>query len=298
MIAALFRILFGFLLACLAAAIVLVCFVVTPADILASPPGERLAEVGNASLLALLTAIHIAIFSAVFALVAIIIAGFNRIRDWIYYAIAGNAIALVGFMAQYFSESPGSATIVNTYAFIAYALAGFIAGLVYWYVAGRRFGRSQNTERATNPTSRNNRGTALSRRTSARSDESGVKWRTKSDKADKRDVTDKPSQRSIKEDTSAKPEKHEDRNPIVANDIDNDPANDPPPRVLRQDLKSRPATSTPDLDSVEAANDEREPTKKITLQEALDELENLDTDADKSETPDTTVKRDGSNDEV
>ena len=114
MIAALIRILFGFLLACLTAAFITVCFVITPADIMAASTSERLVELANLALLSLVTATQYVIFSAPFALIAILIAAINRIRDWIYYAIAGNAIALLGFITHYFSESSSGPTIVNT----------------------------------------------------------------------------------------------------------------------------------------------------------------------------------------
>ena len=54
-----------------------------------------------------------AIFAFPFALVAIVIAEWARVRSWIYYVIAGLAIALGGFGAEYLNEVAGQPSIVN-----------------------------------------------------------------------------------------------------------------------------------------------------------------------------------------
>lgn len=140
MIRTLGRVFAGFVLACLAAGLVQVLFVVTPPKLLGSPANvfaERAAQTG---VIALLAATHAAIFSAAFTLIAAGIGEWMRIRALGYYLFAGIAIALLGFFAQYSSEVAGQPTIFNNYAIQAYLTSGFFAGLVYWLVAGRRAG--------------------------------------------------------------------------------------------------------------------------------------------------------------
>jgi hypothetical protein len=139
MILALLRVLFGFAIACLAAALVQVAFVITPAEIVSLDPGAIPDRLGGAGLLTLLTATHVAIFSAPFGLVVAAVGEWQALRSWIFYTLAGMAIALAGFVAQYASEV-GTVTIVNNYALQAYVTTGFVAGFVYWAFSGRYAG--------------------------------------------------------------------------------------------------------------------------------------------------------------
>ena len=256
----------------------------TPADIMAAPASERLLELGNAGLMTLLTATHIAIFSAVFALVAILIASYNRIHDWIYYAIAGNAIALLGFIAQYYSETPGDLTIVNTYAFMAYALAGFAAGLVYWYIAGRgktkKYAASTRNEQRQAETVAKNRPVLSRNKNTLRDNPSSdgakdkkspsVKFQSRQAqdglKSSKHRPGDKAKGATI--DNKNKIASHENNESVTTLDKSNEP-DDPPPRILREDPKAKNLKSH--TSKIETSNDEIKPTNKITLQEALDE---------------------------
>ena len=126
-------ILAGYVAACIAFAFVLVAFVFTPAD-LAGGEADRFSMAGF-QLLA--SSIQVLIFAAPLALVAAAMAEWRGIGDWIFYALVGLMIAGVGFLAQYVSELQGAPTIVNNYALTAFMTGGFIAGLVYWLVAGR-----------------------------------------------------------------------------------------------------------------------------------------------------------------
>src|SRR6185295_5432105 len=112
----LLRVLFGFIIACFVAGVVTVAFVVTPADLANLPAEAQPERLGNAGVLALLAATHSAIFAFPFAAIAIGIGEIWRLRSWIYYAIAGLAIALGGFAAEYLNEVDGQPSIVNTYA--------------------------------------------------------------------------------------------------------------------------------------------------------------------------------------
>lgn len=140
MFRAMLRILFGFVLACLAVGAATVAFVITPAEIVAASgdaQSERLATFG---LLTLLAATHSAIFAAPFVLIAAVIGEWQSIRSPVYYAAAGILISLGGFAAQYASETGAAASIANSYAFKAYLTSGFVGGLVYWIVTGRSAG--------------------------------------------------------------------------------------------------------------------------------------------------------------
>ena len=138
----LLRVIFGFIVACLIAGLTTVAFVVTPADLATLPADAWSERLGNAGVLSLLAATHSAIFAFPFALLAIVIAEWARVRSWIYYVIVGLAIALGGFAAEYLNEVAGQPSIVNAYALRAFLAVGILSGLAYWLVAGRRAGES------------------------------------------------------------------------------------------------------------------------------------------------------------
>jgi len=123
----------GYLVACVAFALVLVAFVFTPAELVGADP-DRFFMAGF-QLLA--SSIQVIIFAAPLALVAAAVAEWRGIDDWIFYALAAMLIAGVGFLAQYASEMQGAPTIVNDYALTAFMTGSFVAGVVYWLIAGR-----------------------------------------------------------------------------------------------------------------------------------------------------------------
>jgi hypothetical protein len=130
-----FRVLLGYLLACLAAGLSTVLFAWTPSD-LANMQGD----LANDKLaLAIPVATQVALFAAPFALLAIGFGESKRWRDWAYYAAAGMAIAMIGYIAQYQSEAPSQAWSVtgSNYPLIAFLTSGFVGGLVYWLFSGR-----------------------------------------------------------------------------------------------------------------------------------------------------------------
>jgi hypothetical protein len=131
-------ILIGYLLACIAFALVLVAFVFTPAEFASLPASAGSGRLSMAGFQLLASSVQVVIFAAPLALVAVAMAEWRGIDEWIYYALVALLIAGVGFMAQYVSELQGAPTIVNNYAFTAFMTGGFIAGLVYWLMAGRR----------------------------------------------------------------------------------------------------------------------------------------------------------------
>lgn len=136
MLAAVARIIFGLLVACLVAGLVQTLFVVTPLDLFGVGPDALPASLANAGLLTLFTATHSAIFVAPFGLIAAALGEWQHVRQLLYYALIGIVIALAGWFAIYMGEA-GGLTILNPYALVAYFMTGLISGFVYWLVAGR-----------------------------------------------------------------------------------------------------------------------------------------------------------------
>ena len=147
MIGGFFRVVFGFIVACLVAGAATTAFVITPADIATLPAELRPDRLSSAGTLSLLAATHSAIFAAPFALTALVIAEVRCIRSWVYYAFVGILIAFLGFGAEYLNEVGGQPSIVNTYALRAYLAVGFLGGVAYWFAAGRRAGGRRGDER-------------------------------------------------------------------------------------------------------------------------------------------------------
>ncbi len=140
------NIVISFLLACLAAGLTKVLFATTPSELAGLPPdvaADKMAKVVDWTLSS--GAIN-AIFAAPFALVAAAIGEWRRLHNWIYYALTGVAISLIGFLSHYSNENPGAPTIVNNYALTAFLTAGFVGGLVYWLFAGRSAGGPVTTK--------------------------------------------------------------------------------------------------------------------------------------------------------
>ncbi len=134
MVKGMLRVIFGFAVACLAAGLAMVLFVYTPLELATEHATDRMLEAG---LLALAAATHSAVFAAPFALIGAAFGEWQRIASWLYYALVGVAIACVGFLAQFWTEADGEASIVNSYAMTAFIVTGFVAGVVYWLLAGR-----------------------------------------------------------------------------------------------------------------------------------------------------------------
>lgn len=133
MIGRVIRVVLGFALACLAAGLTVVLFVYSPLE-LVTLQGDRLSEVG---LMTLFAATHTAVFAAPFALIGAGFGEWQRIGSWLYYALVATAIAAIGFVAQFWTEAGGEASIVNRYAVTAFVLTGLVSGTVYWLFAGR-----------------------------------------------------------------------------------------------------------------------------------------------------------------
>lgn len=142
MIGAFARIIVGFVAACLAAGFTKVSFIIPPAGLV----GASDDAVSGFVTLALLTATHIAVFAAAFALLAVAIGELQSHRSWMFYAAAGIAIALAGFIALLNSQPEGDPSIINNFALTAFLTAGFVGGLVYWLLAGRFAGSREEPD--------------------------------------------------------------------------------------------------------------------------------------------------------
>jgi hypothetical protein len=119
-------------------------FAYSPNELSTLPPEitrDRLA-------LSLPIASHIAVFSAPFALIAIALAESKRWRDWTLYVMYGVGIALIGFFAQYNSETAtqGWSVVAENYPMMAFLVTGAAGGFAYWLFSGRLAGHSILTD--------------------------------------------------------------------------------------------------------------------------------------------------------
>ena len=139
MIGSLFRVLFAFIAACLTAGLVQVLFVSSPSEI-ANVDSSLIAEkAGGLGYLVLLVATQTAFFASPFALLAIALAEWQGVRNWIFYAMTGIGIALAGFLVLQLGEA-SDRTFIHEYALRAFLTTGLISGFVYWLVGGRSAG--------------------------------------------------------------------------------------------------------------------------------------------------------------
>lgn len=149
-----FRVFIGFLIACIAAALTTLLFVVTPVELAgwlsADDGGERFARFGLLWLAAITQSV---VFSALFALVAVVMAEWRDQRDWIYYVNGGVLIAMLGFLAQWASEPTGQgwSVVDSAYPLVAFLATGFVGGFVYWMWAGRFAGGTAKAAVAPQP---------------------------------------------------------------------------------------------------------------------------------------------------
>jgi hypothetical protein len=131
------RILLGFALACLAAAVTLVVFVYAPRDLQGLSQelsGDRLSEAG---LFALFITPHVLVSAAFPWLLAAMFAESRKVASWMFYVLAGIATGALGFFAQAYMEAATQPSIFQAYSLIAFLTAGLIGGLVYWAASGR-----------------------------------------------------------------------------------------------------------------------------------------------------------------
>ena len=130
------RILAGFVAASLAAGATQVLFVVDPAEIFVSR--ESAAAAG---LLTAMAATQAATFALPFAVLAIGISEIFHLRGWLTFMVWGALIAVSGYATVVAGEGE-TLSLRTTYALWAFVTSGAVAGLTYWFLAGRDAGRS------------------------------------------------------------------------------------------------------------------------------------------------------------
>ena len=104
MLGRMIRVVFGFVVGCLAAGLTIVLFVTTPVELANTPSNAFSDALSSNGLLALAAATHSAVFAAPFALIGATIGEWRQLAHWTYYAVVGVVIAGLGFLAQYRSE--------------------------------------------------------------------------------------------------------------------------------------------------------------------------------------------------
>ncbi|MFV0367840.1 MAG: hypothetical protein ACK5KM_05225 [Hyphomicrobiaceae bacterium] len=144
-----FRVFLGFIAAILAAAVTEVLFAQPPTGWAGTEGISFVSQILALGDLTLKAATHTAIFSALFALIVIVIGEWLKLRTWLYYAAAGVVIGFSGFLAQYSAEQASLPTIVNGYALAAFVTAGAVGGWFYWATAGRNAGRKRKPAKST-----------------------------------------------------------------------------------------------------------------------------------------------------
>jgi hypothetical protein len=140
MLGRLLRIVFGYVVGCLAAGLTQVLFVYTPAHLAALSPEAASDQLAEALGYALPVGVVAAMFAFPFALIGILYGEWRRVRSWTYYALLGIAIALLGFLAQYNSEAGTGDSVLQQYPLTAFLWTGFAGGFVYWLFSGRSAG--------------------------------------------------------------------------------------------------------------------------------------------------------------
>ncbi|MEO0729978.1 MAG: hypothetical protein AAFY64_06335, partial [Pseudomonadota bacterium] len=122
-----FRILFGWIIACAVAGATQVTFALTPAELaVAGPERWQFAiEWFQQS-----TAVF-ALVSAPIVLLIGIFAEIAGVRSFAFYLLAGLFVALAGFAIVYTGEVPNGPTLANSYGIATFLTTGFLAGVAY-----------------------------------------------------------------------------------------------------------------------------------------------------------------------
>jgi uncharacterized membrane protein len=131
MLRAIVSIVAGYIMACLAAGLTQVLFVIEPGGMLATREAAA-----AAALLIAMAATQAGTFALPFAAIAIGLTEVFGYRGWLTYAVAGVAIALCGYWIVVAGD--GGPAARDDVALRAFAVSGAVAGLVYWSVAGRK----------------------------------------------------------------------------------------------------------------------------------------------------------------
>ncbi|PDQ19499.1 hypothetical protein CN311_19115 [Mesorhizobium sanjuanii] len=95
-------------------------------------------------------ALFVAYFAFMPAAIAIIVSEILGRRDWLFYALAGAAVAAVflGFVHQ---TADANFEVTNTSVMLAVVGCGMVGGIFYWLSAGRWAGSWRQIGSATSP---------------------------------------------------------------------------------------------------------------------------------------------------
>jgi len=133
MIGRLFRILFGYLAACLSGGATVVLLPLAGIGGDAGWPFEP----GILTLGMIMAGIVTAIYAFPAAMTLIVIAELGRIKSWLFYVLGGGIAAMATFI--WLGLEPVADLNASGLPFAAAIIAGgMIAGLVYWAIAGYR----------------------------------------------------------------------------------------------------------------------------------------------------------------
>lgn len=134
------RMLAGYLLASIGAAMVLGMFAFAPPSF--DQFMDRIGEVAeNAWSVIWYLAGAIAFFGAVPAIIALLYAEHHKIRTWLYYELVGAAVAVLAYWLAHGTELTPARGEGNLYSTIAFLVSGAVLGLLYWLFAGRYAGQ-------------------------------------------------------------------------------------------------------------------------------------------------------------
>ena len=131
-LAGVLRVLFGFAMACLAAAAVSVSFAITPEELM-DPGAPYWDRVG---LWTLYTATVMAVFLSP-ALLAIIYCEWQGISGFAYYVMIGIVISVIGLIRIVGREDLEMPSLINAYGMAVFLMTGLVGGAVYWICAGQ-----------------------------------------------------------------------------------------------------------------------------------------------------------------
>lgn len=127
----------GYVLACIAGITTL--FYAAPETGLFTPPplSTTIELLSRAATIIGLVVDAPVVLAAGLALAAAIAGELLRLRSWLYHLISWGGAAGASVLASGWLWEPGAPAGVGGSILLAFIAAGFIAGLVYWLVAGR-----------------------------------------------------------------------------------------------------------------------------------------------------------------
>lgn len=116
-----------------------------------SPDEATGAITGSTVFLIPFVALFVAYFAFAPSMVAILAAEILGRRDWLYYALAGGAVSLVMLAFMFGARPYAGASQESIRLALTIVGAGIVAGVAYWFVAGRSAGSWRDRVEPTMP---------------------------------------------------------------------------------------------------------------------------------------------------